>query len=297
MSQSTEVTEPYYWSEIEGAAKKFQEKGFLGQSDKPQEPAVEEFDGEELKAHGITPPPPLPSIFYSNLAKRFGELIYPQLEIKTVLQDFFIRMGTSCAIPKQRGQRANAVIGITAKGENLNFDYTKYDSIVVSPYKIGERIRLTRELIEDRIYTIVEDQIRRTAKRIVMSIDSSIVDAFVYASKKKWDWLPFRYPSLEKTVRNLAQPEKYVVLLNDQVNPNLPTVLQRLYSSMIPKKAAYLVQTSFDGCYAPVGYFVTKRPLSIDIWPQPTFDSIDVVLTVKYAPVITYPEAITRCRV
>ena len=115
--------------------------------------------------------------------------------------------------------------------------------------------------------------------------------------KKKWGWLPFRYPSLEKTVRNLAQPEKYVVLLNDQVNPNLPTVLQRLYSSMIPKKAAYLVQTSFDGCYAPVGYFVTKRPLSIDIWPQPTFDSIDVVLTVKYAPVITYPEAITRCRI
>jgi hypothetical protein len=163
-----------------------------------------------------------------------------------------------------------------------------------------KELQIASELIEDEIVTIAEDQYRRAAKRIIMTIDRDVAAVFDLATRKKWTWVPgLRYPKLTKVLDVIPSKEiyRYSLMLNREVNPNLPEGLKVLRSSMIPKNTGYLVQTAFDGCYAPVGYFVTKRPLSTDMWPQPTFDSIDVVFTLRYAPIITYPEAIQRLRI
>jgi Holliday junction resolvase RusA-like endonuclease len=275
---------PAYWGELMWAMSRFQESGYLEGRPSVSTPS---------------PAPGSPALFYPELTKRFVELIMPKLEIKQILQDFFIRVGATATIPKQQGAGANALIGRTADGNGVMMDFKPYDLITITPYKIGMRVRLAREMLEDGIYTIVEDQFRRAATHTANAIDNDIAKVFEAASKKSFSWLPHRYPHLDNVIKNLDDVGKYNVLMNDKKYSYGVKMsgIKALRSPMINPKAAYVVQTAFDGCYAPVGYFVTKRPISIDVWPQPQFDSLDVVITARYAPVITYPEAITRCRV
>jgi hypothetical protein len=303
---STEPPLPGFFKELQIANERFSKMGYLGMGDGkgtttvddippiPQE-TIAPFDApEQFKVFNQ----PF-TIFWPETTRFMVEKIMPNLETKTILQDFPIRVGASAAIPKERGAKANAVIGLAANGQQINFDYSKYDTMTVTPYKTGLRVRFTREFIEDEIVAFAEDQYRRAARRIIMSIDRDIVAVFDFATRKKWTWVPgLRYPKLTKVLDAIPSKEvyRYSLMLNREVNPNLPEGLKVLRSSMIPKNTGYLVQTAFDGCYAPVGYFITKRPLSTDMWPQPVFDSIDVIFTLRYAPVITYPEAIQRLR-
>ena len=174
-----------------------------------------------------------------------------------------------------------------------------FDLITITPYRIGMRVRLGRVMLEDGFVNIVEDQFRRAALHTANAIDQDIATAFEAASKKSFSWLPHRYPHLDNVLKNLDDVSKYNVLMSNRKYSCKVSVsgIKALRSPMINPKAAYVVQTAFNNCYAPVGYLVTKRQLIyVDVWPQPQFDSLDVVITARYAPVITYPEAITRCR-
>ena len=287
---------PAYWGELMGALNKFQEYGYLGGV--PSAPPQPDVIAEQAREHGVPVPSiPSPTLFYPELTKRFVELIMPKLEIKQILQDFFIRVGSTVTIPKQQGARANVLIGQTADGNGILMDFKPYNLITITPYKIGMRVRLSREILEDGICNIVEDQFRRAALHTANAIDQDIATVFEVASKKSFSWLPHRYPHLDKVLR-YVNPDRHVVLMNDKVPGYGNKAIKILRSPMINPKAAYVVQTAFDNCYAPVGYLVTKRQLIyMDVWPQPIFDSLDVVITARYAPVITYPEAITRCRI
>jgi len=288
------------------------------------------------------------AVFYPALASRIVELTMPALALKPLLQDFFIRVGSTAAIPKQAGARATAVIGRTGEGAEVLMDYTPYTTITVTPYKVGMRVRVTRELIEDQIDNIVEDQLRRAARRVVMSIDQDVeaalnnaaVSAGTFSATGNSIFLDGSTTSkvgtlgvnditqAKQIIQNLAlEPDTLVLnpahhqdlanlpqfaaaLLYGQpiyaqgtgTVPNPNPVIQGLKQVVTPnvpfsKGRAYILAAAganASAAYAPLGYFVTKRPIAVDVWPQPVYDSVDVIITARYAPVITYTESIVK---
>jgi hypothetical protein len=295
------------------------------------------------------------ALFYPALAKRIVELTMPNLALKPLLQDFFIKVGATASIPKQKGARATAVIGKTAEGAEIMADFTPYDSITVTPYKVGMRVRVTRELIEDQIVNIVEDQLKRAARRVVMTIDQDVEKALnapaghgiaqpVTGASVFMDGTTTAYggtigindiTQAKQVIQNLAL-EPDTIAMNPMAHQDLSRIpqfaallfygqpvyaqgtgtvvsapqlygLKQIVTPNIPQ-APLLPNSGFDGrayvlaaagsnysaSYAPLGYFATKRPISVDVWPQPTFDSIDIVITARYAPVITYPESVVQ---
>jgi hypothetical protein len=51
-------------------------------------------------------------------------------------------------------------------------DFTPYSTVTVTPYKKGIRERISRENIEDLYIPVIEDQLRRIARRMAYAIDS-----------------------------------------------------------------------------------------------------------------------------
>jgi hypothetical protein len=73
--------------------------------------------------------------------------------------------------------------------------------------------------------------------------------------------------------------------------------LKQIVTPNVPAGTAYVLAAAganASGAYAPLGFFVVKRPISVDVWPQPIQDSLDIVITTRYAPIITYPESIVK---
>jgi len=289
------------------------------------------------------------ALFYPALAKRIVELTMPNLALKPLLQDFFIKVGATASIPKQTGARATAVIGKTAEGAEIMADFTPYDSITVTPYKVGMRVRVTRELIEDQIVNIVEDQLKRAARRVVMTIDQDVEKALEVAGAFDTFGVTGQSIFMDGTQQTFANTigvnditeakqriqnyalEPDTIAMNPLAHQDLARIpqfaallfygqpvyaqgtgtvvsapglygLKQIVTPNIPvgtgnNAHAYVLAaagSNYSAAYAPLGYFATKRPISVDVWPQPTFDSIDVVITARYAPVVTYPESIVK---
>ena len=290
------------------------------------------------------------ALFFPALAKRVVELTMPNLALKPLLQDFFIKTGATASIPKQKGARATAVVGKTAEGAEILADFTPYESITVTPYKVAMRVRVTRELIEDQIVNIVEDQLRRASRRVVMTIDQDVEKALaagaftvtaVTGTSTFMDGTPGVFPhtigvnditNAKQVIQNLALEPDTIAMnpiahqdlaslpqfaallfygqpvynqgsgtvvsapqlygLKQIVTPNIPTGTGSANTGHAYVLAA--AGSNYSAAYAPLGYFATKRPISVDVWPQPTYDSIDVVITARYVPVITYPESIVE---
>jgi hypothetical protein len=289
------------------------------------------------------------ALFFPALAKRVVELTMPNLALKPLLADFFIKVGATASIPKQKGARATAVIGKTAEGAEVIADFTPYESITVTPYKVGMRVRVTRELIEDQIVNIIEDQLKRAARRVVMTIDQDVEAALnagaltttpVTGTSIFMDGTSASIPNTigvnditnaKQVIQNyMLEPD--TIAMNPMAHQDLASLpqfaallfygqpvyaqgsgtvvsapqlygLKQIVTPNIPVGVApntgraYVLAaagSNYSAAYAPLGYFATKRPISVDVWPQPTYDSIDIVITARYAPVITYPEAIVK---
>jgi hypothetical protein len=69
-----------------------------------------------------------------------------------------------------------------------------------------------------------------------------------------------------------------------------------LISTVIPAGYAYILSTgqNLSAAYSPLGFFVIKRPLLTDVDIKKEFDAVEVSLTTRYSPVVTYGEAIVK---
>ena len=67
-------------------------------------------------------------------------------------------------------------------------------------------------------------------------------------------------------------------------------------STVIPAGTAYILSTgqNLSAAYSPMGMFVIKRPLLTDVDIKKEFDCVEVSLTTRYSPVVTYGEAIVK---
>lgn len=275
-------------------------------------------------------------IAYPALHKKIVELTMPALVVKQVLPEFPLVAGKTAAFIKQSGSRSAAITEIGEAAE-IPMDYTPYTNVTVTPYKKGLRERVSRENIEDLYIPVIEDQLRRLARRMAYTIDLDCMNVIgsaagntSAASGKSLGATGTEFTitgglGTKDILWGKAKIESYNYipdkLLLNPINSRdiyyLPqftlhsqygeAVIQNgaigkiygmdvLVSTVVSAGTAYMLSTgaNLSSAYSPLGFFVIKRPLMSDVEMKKEFDSVDVTLTTRYAPVILCGEAICQ---
>lgn len=110
------------------------------------------------------------AVLYPALHKKILELTMPALRVKGLFPEFPLVAGKTATFVKENGSRAAAISQI-GEGAELQLDFTPYTTITVTPYKKGLRERISRENIEDLYIPVIENQLRRIARRMAYTID------------------------------------------------------------------------------------------------------------------------------
>jgi hypothetical protein len=119
------------------------------------------------------------AVAYPALHKKIIELTMPALVVKKLFPEFPLVAGKTATFVKQSGSRS-AGISEVGEGAEIAMDYTSYSTVTVTPYKKALRERVSRENIEDLYIPVIEDQLRRLARRMAYQIDRdcwSVIDA------------------------------------------------------------------------------------------------------------------------
>ncbi len=121
------------------------------------------------------------AVQYPALHKKIVELTMPNLVVKRLLPEFPLVAGKTAAFVKQSGSRS-ATISEVAEGAELPMDFTPYTTVTVTPYKKALRERISRENIEDLYIPVIEDQLRRLARRMAYTIDNDSMTVIAAAA-------------------------------------------------------------------------------------------------------------------
>lgn len=276
------------------------------------------------------------AIAYPSLHRKIIELTMPALVVKKLFPEFPLVAGKTATFVKQQGSRAAAITEV-AEGSEIPMDYTPYTTITVTPYKKGMRERITRENIEDLYIPVIEDQLRRLARRMAYTIDKDCLTVIDTAAANSFTATgqSLSATGTEFTIsgglgtKDILKAESLIesyglipdtILLNP-INARdvyyLPQFSLYAYygeeviqtgavgqvygmnvyiSPVVDAGKAYIISTgqNVSAAYAPMGFFVIKRPLTTDLEIKRDVDAIDIVLTTRYAPVVTYGEAIVK---
>jgi hypothetical protein len=276
------------------------------------------------------------AVGYPALHKKIVELTMPALVVKQLLPEVPLVAGKSFTATKEKGSRSIGISEIT-EGAEIPMDFTPLSYVNVIPYKKGQRERISRENIEDLYIPVIEQQLRRLARRMAYTIDLDCMNciAAAAASAGTAPGKSLSATGTEFTIANSlgtkdilsgkALIESYNAIADSIImNPvnardlyYLPqfslygeygeaivkggyigTVYNmRVYvTTVCSAGSAYILSTgqNVSAAYAPLGFFVIKRPLTTDVIPQKEFDSIDVSLTTRYAPVIMCGEFVVK---
>jgi HK97 family phage major capsid protein len=281
---------------------------------------------------------------YPYLHRRVIELTMPALRLKQLLPDYIIPVGAgrTATFVKQQGSRSIALQQV-GEGSIIPFDYTEYTQFTVTPYKVARSLRLTRELLEDSVVNVVEDQLRRLARIAAYTIDKDVqgtIDAAAVNAFSATGTSVF-YTGTSTTIAGSIGVNDIVkgkatlenlnliadaLLLNpiqvaqlasipqfasleifgrslyaggfDWEAGNAPALfgLTSVITPVVPAGTAYMVSSgrNLSAAYAPLGAFVIKRNFSVDVARVPREDVYDLLVTMRYAPVVLYSEAIVK---
>jgi hypothetical protein len=283
---------------------------------------------------------------YPYLHRRVIELTMPALRLKQLLPDYIIPIGAgrTATFLKQRGSRSIALQQV-AEGSIIPFDFTPYDAITVTPYKVARSLRLTREILEDAVANTVEDQLRRLARIAAYTIDkdveTTISAAALTANTFSATGTSVFYTGTSTTiggtigVNDITKSKAVLEQLNliaDSIalNPvaiaNLSSIpqfasleifgksiynqgvnwesgeapalfgLTPIITPVVTSGVGYVLSSgrNLSAAYAPLGAFVIKRNFSVDVARVPREDVYDMIVTMRYAPVVLYSEAVVK---
>ncbi len=281
------------------------------------------------------------AVQYPVLYKHIIELTMPALRVKNLLPEFPLVAGRTATFIKQSGSRS-ATITEVEEGAEIPVDLTPYTTVVTTPYKRALRERITRETIEDFYIPVVEDQLRRLARRMAFTIDNDVMatlDAgagttsgatgkslgfdgteFVLGTGPS----SFGLGTFDLTAAR-AKIEGFNLIADTLlINPIQGADLLRLphftsamhygdivlqtgifgevfgldvyMSTVVTAGSAYVVSTgkNVSAAFSPLGYFVVKRPLLVDVDTAKKDDSYDVILSTRYSPIVLTGEAIVK---
>lgn len=262
----------------------------------------------------------------------------PALVVKRLLPEFPLVAGKTATFLKQSGSRAATISEIT-EGAEIPMDFTPYSYLTCTPYKKGLRERISRENIEDLYVPVIEDQLRRLARRMAYTIDNDCMTTIaagaassgtatgkslgatgtefaisgglgtkdILAAEAVIAAKNFIVDSLLVNPIN-ARDLKYLPQFTLAAQYGEPVIqtgaigkvygLDMYVSTVVPAGKAYILSTgpNLSGAYAPMGFFVIKRPLTSDVQLQKEFDSVDVILSTRYAPVVLNGDAIVEMK-
>jgi len=276
------------------------------------------------------------AIAYPALHQKLVELTMPALCVKQLLPEVPLVAGKSFTINKQAGSRSVGISSVN-EGAEIPLDFTPYTYVNVIPYKKALRERVSREDVEDLYIPVIEDQLRRLARRMAYQIDLDCLTTIAQAAASAGTATgkSLSATGTEFTISNAlgtkdilaakATIESYNAIPDSIIlnpinardlyylpqfslygeygeaivkNGFLGTVYNmRVYvTTVCSAGSAYILSTgqNVSAAYAPLGFFVIKRPLMTDVEIQKEFDSIDVILSTRYSPVIMCGEFIVK---
>jgi hypothetical protein len=278
------------------------------------------------------------AIAYPALHQKIIELTMPALVVKRLLPEFPLVAGRTATFVKQSGSRS-ATISEVSEGAEVPMDFTPYSTVTVTPYKKGLRERVSRENIEDLYIPVIEDQLRRLARRMAYTIDNDCMTTIaagaassgtattkslgatgteftitgglgtkdILAAKALIESKNFIADSILMNPIN-ARDVMYLPMFQLALQYGEPVIqtgkigtiwgLAVYVSAVVPVGKAYVLSTgpNLSAAYAPMGFFVIKRPLLSDVDIKKEFDSVDVTLTTRYAPVVLNGDAIVEIK-
>ena len=276
------------------------------------------------------------AIGYPALHQKLVELTMPALCVKQLLPEVPLVAGKSFTVAKQKGSRAMAISEVT-EGSEIPMDFTPYTYVNVIPYKKALRERVSRENIEDLYIPVIEDQLRRLARRMAFTIDQDCLNTIAAAagsagtatgkslSATGTEFTITGGLGTKDILSGKALIESYNAIADAIImNPinardmyYLPQFsLYGEYGEAIVKSGfigtvysmrvyvttvcsagtAYILSTgqNVSAAYAPLGFFVVKRPLMSDVILQKEVDCVDVSLSTRYAPVVMCGEFVCK---
>jgi hypothetical protein len=268
------------------------------------------------------------AVQYPALHKHIIELTMPALVVKRLLPEFPLVQGRTATFVKESGSRSMGISEI-AEGAEVMMDYTPLTTVTVTPYKKGERIRVPREQVEDLYIPVIDQQLRRLARRTAYQIDLDCMNVIGSAAQftsaatgktmgatgsemtitntigaKDILWAESQIESLNFIADSIicnpinARDLKYVpnfTIFSQYGRPVLQNgALGQVYgmnlyvTNVCSAGTAYVLSTgtNLSASYAPIGFFVVKRPLMTDVDQVKQNDSIDIIETTRYAPVV-----------
>jgi len=196
------------------------------------------------------------------------------------------------------------IVRLVAEGAEVPLDQTEYNNLNVRPRKYGVAIRITREMLEDANFNLLEHNIRVAGRRFAENETSLIVtNALDAAANTITGGAAITIANITRMIQYLEDADKtatdYIVgfeVLNDLRNIDTfvefqkvgnTEMLQRGFLGTIYGMNVVKVSTNTD-MVATTSYvidrnygyvIVEKRPITIENFDLPTFDMSGAVLT------------------
>jgi len=115
------------------------------------------------------------SMLYPALSQQIVQVAMPNMVARQFFQQYSLTASNSVTFPKQAGT-ISAVVQRIAEGTEIPLDVTPYTQVNVSPYKIAQGFVVTKEMIEDQLIPIQQDQLVRAALRFANKVDIDCVN-------------------------------------------------------------------------------------------------------------------------
>ena len=270
------------------------------------------------------------AIQYPELNQVIIEMTMPNLITKRLFTDDVLKHGRTKTYPKENGSHSVGISEV-APGTAVPVDFTPLGYVTISPYKRGESVEIPKEVVEDVELPVINQQLKRLARRLAYQIELdcvSVINAAVPSANSfactgktitvtgnefikagtagmedfnnaealinSGDFLMDTIlcnPIQKRDIKNLPNYSLY----RDEISPITQKPMQMLgewelcWSNIIPAGTLYCISTgkNLSASYAPLGFFVVKRPLTTDVELIKSKELVKPILTTRYAPVVT----------
>ena len=236
--------------------------------------------------------------------KAIMEEIQDALIARQLVDVIRLTQGSSIKFPK--AERSQVAFVVPESGEVPLMQGERFSEIIVTPYKIGIRAAVTREMIEDGALDVINRNIRQAARAVAEKEDEDILNALLATTNTT----PSTSWGLEDLSKLLRLVEQYnyrpnVIVMHPAAATKLRT--EDVFDRTVTREVATFLPNGNVGSIFNVGVVLTnampqtvalcldtrnagvlveRRPLQVENWTDPARDSEGVVLTMRIAPAL-----------
>lgn len=225
-----------------------------------------------------------------------------------------VRLSQGSSIKFPKSERTQVAFVVPESGEIPLMQGEKFTEIIVTPYKIGIRASITREMIEDGSIDVINRNLRQAARAVSEKEDEDIMNALLATTNTvaSTNWGLADVSNLLRAVEQYNYRPKVLVMhpaaatklrtddvfdrtVNREVSKFLPNGLVGsifnvgvLLTNAIPQTQALCIDIRH------AGVLVERRALKVENWVDPARDSEGVALTMRIAPALLQVKACAK---